>query len=224
MKASPRWQATLEHVETVRTQALQLWIKRDLKGLGWTAPGAVTDAYPEPLDTWADMSHLIPREAWRSTPPPGNITYFCAPMIGGIPPESNENAPAEAKETVKQMSIAWLNKFAGTLWPDAVAQGGDPGFEWSVLVDPDEQSGVKRLDAQFWKANIDPLERYVLSVPGSTEYRLHSDQPDFDKPVRHGRLDLHSGQRRVCRGHGDSRTAHGDGDDGTSWQGRDHRL
>jgi uncharacterized protein with NAD-binding domain and iron-sulfur cluster len=180
VKASPKWQAMLQYVETVRTQALQLWIKRDLAGLGWSAPSAVADAYPEPLDTWADMSHLIPRESWRSAAPPGNITYFCAPMIGGIPPESNENAPAEEAAKVKQASLEWLNKFAGTMWPAAMTGGSTPGFDWSVLVDPDEATGAKRLDAQFWKANIDPSERYVLSVPGSTAYRLHADQPDFD--------------------------------------------
>jgi uncharacterized protein with NAD-binding domain and iron-sulfur cluster len=101
-------------------------------------------------------------------------------MIGGIPPESDENAPAQEKEAVKRTSIDWLNRFAGTMWPGAVALGSDPGFDWSVLVDPDERRGVERMDAQFWKANIDPSERYVLSVPGSTGFRLHADQPDFD--------------------------------------------
>jgi uncharacterized protein with NAD-binding domain and iron-sulfur cluster len=41
-------------------------------------------------------------------------------------------------------------------------------------------SGPKRLDAQYWKANIDPSARYVLSPPGAIAYRLHPDRSDFD--------------------------------------------
>jgi uncharacterized protein with NAD-binding domain and iron-sulfur cluster len=40
--------------------------------------------------------------------------------------------------------------------------------------------GSERINAQFWKANIDPSERYVLSVVNSTQYRLATDQSGFD--------------------------------------------
>jgi uncharacterized protein with NAD-binding domain and iron-sulfur cluster len=178
--ASPRWQACVENVETVRTQAAQLWLNATEKELGWTLPSAVTDAYPEPLDTWADMTHLLPREDWPSDRTPRTLTYFCAPMPGGIPPIEDRDAPAQASAQVLQNTQQWLQTNGTVIWP----QAGNPatpgqGFDWRLLAAPDDDQGPQRLRAQFWRANIDPSERYVLSVPKSTAFRLRADQRDF---------------------------------------------
>jgi uncharacterized protein with NAD-binding domain and iron-sulfur cluster len=178
VEASPRWRAMVENVETVRTQAVQLWLRPDLAGLGWTLPSPVADAYPDPLDTWADMSHLIPRERWPAGFTPGNLAYYCSAMPGGIPPPSDHGVPARAAEEVKQAAIGWLNRYAGIQWPEAIAPGG--GFDWSLLIDERDRGGETRFDAQYWRANVDPSERYVQSMPGSTRYRLRANDPDFD--------------------------------------------
>lgn len=178
--ASPRWQACVQNVETVRTQAAQLWLNATEKELGWTLPSAVTDAYPEPLDTWADMTHLLPREDWPADRMPRTLTYFCAPMPGGIPPIEDRDAPMQAAAQVLLNTQQWLQANGTVIWPLA----GNPatpgqGFDWRLLVAPDDDQGPQRLQAQFWRANIDPSERYVLSVPKSTPFRLRADQRDF---------------------------------------------
>jgi uncharacterized protein with NAD-binding domain and iron-sulfur cluster len=178
--ARPRWQAMLANIETVRTLAVQLWLRPDLAKLGWPVESAVTDAYPEPLDTWADMSQLIARESWPAATPVGNITYFCAPMPGGITPLENRDAPKQEAEKVRASSIAWLNEFARICWPSSCDPADNAKFDWSLLIAPASATGEARFDSQYWRANIDPSERYVLSVPGSTLYRLHADDPDFD--------------------------------------------
>ena len=43
-----------------------------------------------------------------------------------------------------------------------------------------KQNGAARFDSQFWRANIDPSERYVLSVTGSSKTRLRADQTGFE--------------------------------------------
>ena len=50
------------------------------------------------------------------------------------------------------------------------------------LVDPEGQpgDGIKHLQSQYWRANIDPSERYVLSLAGSTKYRLKAGESGFD--------------------------------------------
>ena len=179
--ASPRWQDTVQAVETVCTQAAQVWVQLDIQELGWTMGSAVTDAYPEPMDTWADMTHLLPRESWPAHLQPRNLTYFCAPLKGGIPPLSDTQAPARAEAEVKMDTIDWLSKYATIMWPKA----GDPaspgrGFDWNLLVDPQQRQGPACFDSQFWRANVDPSERYVLSVPRSTAKRLRASAPDFD--------------------------------------------
>jgi uncharacterized protein with NAD-binding domain and iron-sulfur cluster len=175
--ASTRWHAMVQNVETVRTQAAQIWMRPNIEQLGWTLPSAVTDTYPEPLDTWADMTHLLPREDWRAPYLPNSVTYFCAPMPGGIPPVTDSNEPAKAADQVKANTIDWLTRNATIMWPKAGVDG--KGFDWNLLVDTKDQAGVARFDSQFWRANIDPSERYVMSVPHSTQYRLHANDPDF---------------------------------------------
>ena len=43
-------------------------MKKDIRALGWPMASAVTDTYSEPMDTWADMTHLLPRETWSAAP------------------------------------------------------------------------------------------------------------------------------------------------------------
>jgi uncharacterized protein with NAD-binding domain and iron-sulfur cluster len=38
---------------------------------------------------------------------------------------------------------------------------------------------VERLASQFWRANVDPSERYVQSLPGTDRYRLRTDQTGY---------------------------------------------
>ena len=35
-------------------------------------------------------------------------------------------------------------------------------------------------DSQYWRANVDPSDRYVQSLPGSGQYRLRADASGFD--------------------------------------------
>jgi predicted NAD/FAD-dependent oxidoreductase len=39
-------------------------------------------------------------------------------------------------------------------------------------VAPEHCADEARLDAQFFRANVEPSERYVLSVPGSSAWRV----------------------------------------------------
>ena len=80
IKSSKAWQDMVGKLETVSTQAMQLWLGPDAAGLGWRWPPAVLTAYAEPFDTYADMSHLIKREDWPTEIVPRSIAYFCGPL------------------------------------------------------------------------------------------------------------------------------------------------
>ena len=43
----------------------------------------------------------------------------------------------------------------------------------------EKNHGEDRLDSQYFRVNIDPLERYVLSEAGSSQYRLAADESGF---------------------------------------------
>lgn len=163
------WKAMVENVATVRTIAMQLWLKPSLSQLGWPTASPVMDGYAEPLDTWADMSHLIAREAW-SDPEPSTIAYFCGTDTGDIPPRSESDAPAKALAKLRSDCIAWIKANLPALWPAVNDPSG--AIDWSLLAAPPGVGGEERFDSQFIRTNMDPTERYVLAVPGSSKHRL----------------------------------------------------
>jgi uncharacterized protein with NAD-binding domain and iron-sulfur cluster len=178
--ASRRWADMLDRVKTVQTQAFQLWLDRDARQLGWDADEpAVVGSYPA---CWADMSHLLPREEWGAELSVKNVSYFCYPLSEPEPipaPGSDPNFPLKEAERVKAASLAFLRRDVGALWPDGTTPPQTGPLDWVALVDPSGGAGEGRFDAQFWRANIDPTERYVLSVTGSTAYRLGADESGF---------------------------------------------
>jgi uncharacterized protein with NAD-binding domain and iron-sulfur cluster len=150
---------------TVRTQAFQLWLTEPTADLGWKHdPNGVTGAYVEPLDTYCDMSHVIPREG---SPEVRSIAYFC-----GVQDERDGEDQAAATARAKADALAFLRGDVGTLWPNAV--GGDPTtpLRWSLLHDPHGREGEARFDHQYWRANTLGSERYVLTPAGSVKHRL----------------------------------------------------
>jgi len=177
--ANERWRKSVEAVKTVQTQAIQLWLRANRRGLGWTGEPTVLTSYQEPFSTWADMTHLIARERWPQQQWPGSIAYLCGAMPGPpqAPPECEHDYPRQQRDDVKVAALAWLQANATRIWPGAAVDGE---FDWEQLVDLEERDGRDRFDGQYWRANVDPSQRYVLCVPGSTRHRLHSDDPDFE--------------------------------------------
>jgi uncharacterized protein with NAD-binding domain and iron-sulfur cluster len=180
IKANQDWEKLIANVQTVQTQSIQLWLKPDAAGLGWQYPSTILTAYREPLDTWGDMSQLIPQESWPAYGPPKSIAYFCGPMEDApvIPPHTDKEFPEIERARVQHKAIELLNGIA-PLWPGAMQNGGTE-FNWEMLEAPDGATGEQRLKAQYFRANIDPSERYVLTVPGSSRYRLPAGDSKFD--------------------------------------------
>ncbi len=103
-RKSARWAAMLDHVPTVATQAMQLWIDRTSEELGWTNRGRVLGGYAHPFNTWADMSHLIPMERFGAGQV-RSLAYLCGPLCDG---------DGDAERNAR----AWLAEHGGALWPD----------------------------------------------------------------------------------------------------------
>lgn len=181
--------ACVDNVQTVVTQAYQLWLLQDLKTLGWklfsksgedskSGEEPVLTSFAEPLDTWASMDQLLCREDWpKDGPQPLNLAYFCgAQAITQFPPLNDYAFPDQCKAKVKAAAINQLNNQISWLWPDAVDASG---FKWEWLLDTRDQTGQARFNSQYWRSNIDPSERYVMSVTNSTKYRIATDGSGF---------------------------------------------
>ena len=60
------WDEMGREVQTVATQAAQVWLDKDLEELGWHRGSGLISALELPFDTWADMTHTLASEqAWR---------------------------------------------------------------------------------------------------------------------------------------------------------------
>ncbi len=179
--ASARWRSMIAHVQTIATQSLQLWMIPDLAHLGWNLRSPVVTAYEEPLETWADMTQTLPRENWPSNEQPGSIAYFCGPLDDPepIPPFSEHDFPDREARRVRRTAAEWLRRATGHLWPAATSAAKPAALDWSLLFDRSGKAGEARLNQQFWRANVEPSDRYVISAAGSTRHRLKPDQSGF---------------------------------------------
>ena len=167
---------------TVQTQAFQLWLNEPGDALGWAHElNSVAGCYVEPMDTYCDMSHLLPREGWDEAGDVRAIAYFC----GVIDDRAGETA-AETTARAKQGAIEFLSAQAGTLWPKAVAAGNGSPLRWELLADPEERENELRFDSQFWRANTSLTERYVLTPAGAVKDRLRADESGFENLVLAG--------------------------------------
>lgn len=175
LAASPRWRVMTERVRAVATQAVQLWFRQDLPALGWSRPSPIIDAYDDPLNTWADMSMLLPKESWPGHGGPRSLAYLVGPLPdSGCDTFGPAGGPYLAcrKAQVREYARHWLSRSAAGLWPKVGGRGIPAGFDWACLVDQEESPGAERLSAQYLRANVAPSERYVQSVAGSTTFRI----------------------------------------------------
>jgi uncharacterized protein with NAD-binding domain and iron-sulfur cluster len=159
--------ALLSHgeVETVATQAAQVWLAADLESLGWYRGSGMISALGQRFDTWADMTHTLATErSWRRA---GNrkapeaerarsVAYFCGVLPDGVGNLQN-------KLTGDLDSL--LGDGMRHLWPGAFkprsAQNPGPRTAKDLVV------GDRHL-----VANVAGSDRYTLSLPGSIEHRM----------------------------------------------------
>ena len=180
-----RWRDMVLHLKSVNTQAFQIWLREDMEQLGWSDPPLALSAFVQPFETWADMSHLIRAERWKNNPKA--IAYFCSVLKDPVSPhqQSADSYPKQRRQEMRENAIHYLNQEIARLWPKVKKRGE---FRWDLLMDPTETaSGRKarrgdksRFDSQYWTANVNPSERYVLSLPGTQKYRISPLDNTYD--------------------------------------------
>lgn len=174
------WRDMLLHSKTTRTQSVQLWFDRTAQELGWNVPDATEPAllggYAQPFGNWMDLSVTLAQERWKQhgLPVPSSVAYLCGPLDESIRlSEAHDAQVAHVRDTCGK----WLAAHAAHLWPKACTTGG---LAWSQLIARPGSQGVARYDVQFFRANTNPSDRYTLTLPGTTRYRLAPDDSGFD--------------------------------------------
>lgn len=175
LDADERWRSMVERVATVGTQAFQLWLRADERSLGWRAAAATVTGCGEPFESFGALSQTLPFEDWPDGERPLTSASFC-----GALPEGEVPGAGDPRAAVRSNAERFLDQRSTSLWPGAAAEGG--GFRWDLLCAPGAGSvtGRERFRTQYWRANVDPSDRYVQSLPGSGPYRLPADGSGLD--------------------------------------------
>ncbi|MCV7178272.1 amine oxidase [Mycolicibacterium sphagni] len=180
----PEWKEMTAHVRTVATQSFQLWLRPTESALGWHRPGVTTSGYVSPFDTWASMGQTLWAEHWPESDEPQTVAYFCGALDAQWP---TTGEPADYVATQRKQVLAnavdYLNRHVGMYLPGAVTEGG---FSWGLLAGAGRRQGAAALETQHVSVNVDPSDRYVLSLPGSDKYRLRPDESGYDNLVLAG--------------------------------------
>ncbi len=176
----------VDRIGTVATQVFQLWLTASPTELGWDRPGVTMTGFFKPFETWSLMEHLLNVEQWPTDEPPRTLAYFCSTLAtAGVSSYDDPEYPKREHEHVRDNALAFLRDHVRHFWPGAVDEDSDT-FRWDLLAGGGDRTGEDRFDSQFWRANVDPSERYVLSLPGSDKYRLRSDESGYDNLVLAG--------------------------------------
>lgn len=171
----PRWREMVARCKTVATQAAQLWMREDMAALGWSGSPTNLSGYVRPFATWADMRQLISEESLD--PAPRALAYLCCVL-----PERERSDAEQAHQEVRANAIRFLERHVHVLWPGAIERGQ---FRWSLLCDDRDGTaaavdGERRIDSQYWIANVEGSARYSQSVPGSIAYRISPLDRTYD--------------------------------------------
>ena len=177
-----RWLRMTQGVKTIASQAFQVWLTEDLESLGWPGPAYITGAFAKPFDTWCDMAHVVPEEAWAERPK--TSVYFCAALKDPDEPPADDDVgyPARRAEEVRRSAEAFLEGPIREIWPGAYDAAGK--FRWEILAaapcDGAPAPGPERFATQYWRANVNPSDRYVIHTPGSFRHRISPLDMTYD--------------------------------------------
>ncbi len=191
------WKNMYNHVKSIPTMSMQLWIKPTLKKLGmnltdWgfpegSLPNLVT--YADPQYSFIDMSQVLPYEDWQENEP-GLLMYYTGSFLDPevIPPFSDYRYPHDQMERIMRVSEQWLRDKMGWFFPNATTLEYPEGMKFDVIHDfsKSAKTDYARLKTQFFRANVNPTDRYTLSLPGSNKYRLRADESGFDNLILTG--------------------------------------
>ena len=158
----PAWQAMAGAVQTVATQSLQTWTAQDEAGLGWDNPAMVGGFDASNLNSWADISEVLKTECWPSSAGVVAEQIACGPLPCPPypPPASQSGYPATQQAAAATLAATYLNHDASIFWPKCFGHSGPID---GVLI------------SSYNRINIDPGERYTLTVSDTTKHRMKSD-------------------------------------------------
>jgi uncharacterized protein with NAD-binding domain and iron-sulfur cluster len=186
-----RWRSMIDGVKTTATMSMQIWLAPTLEQLGFNraawglaernnAPNVVV--YESPMYSWLDSTLVRWTERWPLPQPPGLIAYFTGAMSDpAVTPGFDDHGyPERARDELAALSNQWVRDNMGWFWPAGSRPEAPSGVSPMLWLGPTaDASAAERQAFQYYRANVDPWQRYTLSAPGSAKHRLRADQSGY---------------------------------------------
>jgi uncharacterized protein with NAD-binding domain and iron-sulfur cluster len=184
LAAQPAWRDMVANIGTVETQSLQIWMDQSSHALGVndrlnpaigeddTGLGA---GFAVPFDGFSDFSQLLSHEQWPSSNMPRSLWYFSDVLK--TPPDSpnlSDHAyPKARRADVVRNSKHFFEVQLGRLLSKLSTSPGGSNYKHLVVPNPSTATtNAARLDQQWIRANVEPSDRYVQALSGTTRFRL----------------------------------------------------
>jgi len=178
------WRNMLAKVDTVATQSFQIWSSKKTELLGFSGSRVdqptLAGSFQDPFANWVEMTPVLAWEDWPSDDAPKSLHYFSGALqqlVGDAP--SAGPAPeflALQSRRVHRNSLDWFVGRIQYLWPNLVENGQ---VQWTWIYG--SGTGDDRFRSQYWRANVNPSDRYVPGFSNTLQYRLRADE----SPVSH---------------------------------------
>ncbi len=174
----PAWKEMVDTVKTTPTIAFQAWTTVPTPELGWDFEQTVLSGFAKPLDSWGDLSLMLPLEKQNGGDFPEGLAYFVGTFPEhGSAPSTDPHFPRRELARARKMTLDWIKCDLPVLWPKLRYLDS---IDWKLFFDPCGREGEDRLEAQYLRVNINPSDQYVLSVAGSVFKRMRVDESGVD--------------------------------------------
>ncbi len=183
------------NVRLTESQAIRMWFKVGLDGLGWLHEPPILSGTDWPHSTWEDNSQSTEIQAFPDGEQPLTIATLFGALATGSANIRDPGHFAAQHAAAEQAAKKFLCE-GGLLrlWPGLLSQGAPPRpdlrspsdkiddtprIDWTKFIDLEQRAGQARFGWQVVCANVGPNESYIVTTPGSLKYRPRPDESGY---------------------------------------------
>ena len=178
---SPSLRAANEFVGRIPSFQLQLWGTFDLEDYKKThlIHRLLDTNQRKDIDIVFDYDDILKSESWKNLNPK-HLLYIVSIRDSSyfkFPPSYNTSFPKQIMEEMKSFVLENMQDTLRSISPNSFQDGV---FNWTVLTDPENGTGVEHFDSQYLRLNFNPSDLYTQVLTNTSQYRITTDGAGFD--------------------------------------------
>ena len=170
LEVSPSLRDTVQHVGRIPSLQVQLYLDVTRENV-MSEENIYWLEHDKSMFLLSGNDQNLINEDWKPSGADPKICQDISFMLNSK--ESHENC----KRKYKNFIVAKFHDIFKNHWVYAYKNGH---FNWDLLTDPENKTGVKRFDAQFWQCNINPSDLYTQILTNTSQYRITTDGAGFN--------------------------------------------